>query len=150
MPLKTPSGWHDDAYRSRDHDHDELHLAVWRRLQKETGVPIIGWLRESVEFEFEFNAQERIYAFADLCVAYRYDYEDKVFYLDVIEVKPRIHSLGAVVRQCKALKTAIRACLSFEENRNFKLYRVMACVPATDPKLEDLRGVYPHVWGFDQ
>lgn len=122
----SPSKWHEDA-RDRDAGHDEMQLAVLERFRASRDcwpeMPII-------------DRRNRVLAFADIAVCQVDDTGRKSWAF--IELKPRIHSCGALIRQCKAIEMAAKRA-------GIGDCRVTACVYDDDPKLELLRSLYDDV-----
>jgi hypothetical protein len=162
----TPSGWGDDA-QSRDAGHDEMQAHEFRGMLKMIDSkqfvinrPRNGYVAESVPFvasyaevEWPFEAAGRLIGFADIAVQFLEVDSEKTtqsprsdwwFYL---EIKPRIYSVGAVIRQCKA--TAINAARSVPVNHRGTTQRdrfeVWAVVYQDDPKALLLQELYPYV-----
>ena len=127
---RTPSGWHDDA-QHRDAGHDEMQAAVWRWLSTQEGERDgdLTW----VQVEYPFIARERygtrIVAFGDVVA-----YSRSGVYL-IYEVKPIIHSVGAVIRQLSAIEHAFSRITDRHSGRPYPCV-VRAVVPAHDPKLK--------------
>lgn len=142
----TPSGWHDDAMRNRDAGHDEMQAAEWRRAKDACHSPITHqgktFFFVNAWVEKPFILAGRVIGFADVGLLYESQEteKEKEWRLKVppsrpykpdrwwvfLEVKPRILSVGAVIRQCIATEyTAERAGLSCE---------VWAAVYKDDPK----------------
>lgn len=150
--AKSPSAWHDDA-RDRDAGHDAMQigfLRLCRRKLSSDNPELIThrgrqWRLWRVDFEFPLLINDRIVAFVDvLCTFERVpqdgDSEEKQpLWFILHEIKPRIYSVGAVVRQCTAL--AYAAC-----SAGLKDYRVMPVIDHDDPKKELLKEVWPHVF----
>jgi len=152
----TPSGWHDDT-RSRDAGHDEMQLAVLRKLKSREPEPIPGRFNEVYKFrgvyaEFPFYLNGQIIAFADVCEVFRTDkagyggyYE--LFYV-AYEIKPRILSVGGVIRQALALDSAIERAKQGRQSTANQC-RVIPVVPAHDPKIDLLREMYNgSIWAW--
>jgi hypothetical protein len=148
----TPSGWHDDA-RNRDAGHDEMQIAVFDYLKdrlhlrgKDDYEHRIG-----LYFESPFYVRGHIVAWGDIVELWekpQYETSKKRKYI-VWEIKPKIYSVGAVIRQCRSLADAVEAA-----NRDSVSHRrapsgiyyddpmVLPIVRSDDPKLSMLR----HVW----
>ena len=134
----TPSGWHDDAYR-RDAGHDEMQARCWRLVQEDQ-TPIqhgrVQYAYYGAFVEYPFTDRGRLIGFADVAVVYQSEETKSTSYgtfykryYRFYEIKPRIHSVGAVIRQCKA--TRILASRSGFEN-----FTVAAVIRSGDPKKE--------------
>lgn len=145
----TPSGWHDDA-RHRDAGHDDVHVGVWRHLRDRENASYqwkspktgnrIAYPRVSIEFEKAFGEHDRIFCFADISEHYRC--ADGVLII-AYEIKPRIESVGALVRQCAALRLSIEASYR-RESASWGAgpdVLVRPVVPFGDPKIAMLREV---------
>lgn len=117
----TPSQWHDDG-RNRDAGHDEMQIAVFDYLQNK--YPL---LKDSVGFEVPIIARGQIIAWADIAMILPN-------FVVLWEIKPRIYSVGAVVRQCIALAHTAR-CMHQD-------VRVVPVVQSDDPKLSALQHVF--------
>lgn len=141
----TPSQWHDDA-RNRDAGHDDMQIAIFDYLrdlpaEREAGV------RQGVWFEHPFARDGRVVAWADILevwdpkpVASGTYPKPKQRYV-IFEVKPKIYSVGAVIRQCEALEIAISATFRARTDGGPDI-KVMPIVKHDDPKLSALRHVY--------
>lgn len=142
----TPSGWHDDA-QSRDAGHDEMQIAVFDYLGGQANKGLCG-LESSVGFEVPFIHRGQIIAWADIAQDLRNKGDDSPQYLFIWEIKPKIYSVGAVVRQCIALLRAARvACTDRNGNLRTEI-KVFPVVRADDPKLAMLRHVF-HAQAWD-
>jgi hypothetical protein len=138
----TPSGWHDDAMH-RDAGHDAMQHELWKWLKLTPQWKYLPanvdpeTVRKSVEFEMPFHSNaDRYYpsaviAFAD--VGEVWECNGCTRWLTLYEVKPKIGSVGAVVRQCEALRNTL--------GNYTKNFRVIAVVPHDDPKLAMLSDV---------
>jgi hypothetical protein len=140
----TPSGWHDDAYQ-RDAGHDEMQAAWWREVRNDPEPTItrkVGYARLEFSYigtwvEHPLVAAGRLIGFVDVATLYRstdieneHDWRKRRYYEWWLfyEIKPRIHSVGAVIRQLEATNIlAARAELHCD---------VLAVVYKDDPKLE--------------
>ena len=148
----TPSGWHD-ATNDRDAGHDDMQLAVYqwakshpegRRIDLEKyGI----FEHVSVEVEYPFASRKNIVAFADVCevwrsveVNYQRFYQ---YYYVAFEIKPRIRSVGGLIRQCVALAHHIGN--EHHPNQKPPLRVVIPAVPHDDAKLATLRKLYDPV-----
>jgi hypothetical protein len=151
----TPSGWHDDA-RGRDAGHDEMQVAVfqWFRsrkadpipspLSRDRSVPAASLDHRQVIFELPLFAERRggykptIIAFADVAELWSFGgkYASSTIVAGLLEIKPRIDSVGALVRQCKAVERAFRMNVTPEV-----VCHVLPVVPYNEPKISLLRQV---------
>jgi len=172
----TPSGWHDDA-RSRDAGHDEMQAAAYRyeRANGRTEITIgadekaTKYRREGVYFEMPlYGPKGGISTFIDVFSRFlaeptpdpsRPNGVSLVKHPELwvcYEIKPRIYSVGATIRQCRATDYAAsssrlwpnaNAGTSWDTHRTPKV-RVVPVVPHDDPKLGLLKEFWPTVWAF--
>ena len=167
----TPSGW-GDAAQERDAGHDEMQARVYRDLLRMTEAKEFvirrrvnqfsserkDFIANYVEVERPFVADGRLIGFADIAVQFKHEEEyghtkeiRRTIWWLYYEIKPRIYSVGAVIRQCKATEinagraqtAAQRARSGSSEGTGFD---VMAVVYDDDPKTELLRELYPSVF----
>jgi len=146
----TPSGWHDDA-RNRDAGHDEMQIAVFDWLRASVVCPEGYEKRRGVYFESPFRSRDHIIAWGDIVEVFEkpeHGNYTKLQYV-VFEIKPKIYSVGAVVRQCVALADAVDSALKYRRSSgrysNTVSYDDACVIPVVrsdDPKLSMLR----HVW----
>lgn len=154
--MTTPGGWHDEA-RKRDAGHDEMQLAVYRFLltqRRPYTTDEVGASVFSTVFEFPIGpvgsrvvrdriATERtsygdedrpakISAFADIAELYGPPGRGCWDYAVLYEVKPKIETIGGIVRQCRALRQAFEA--SFPKAQ----CAVIVVIPRDDPLLKSL------------
>lgn len=120
MNERTPSGWYEDA-RRRDAGHDEMQARVWGLLRSKEGYSKVSVERPSIE-------NGRIIGFADAASMFRG--EQGSIYL-LYGVKPVIHSVGSLLRQCEATLRLAR-----REWRPTADIRVIAVVYDDDPKAD--------------
>jgi hypothetical protein len=146
----TPSGWHDDA-RDRDAGHDEMQIAVFDHLQ---GNPVVRGMngyedRIGMYFESPFYVRGHIVAWGDIVELWekpQYETAKKRRYV-VWEIKPKIYSIGAVIRQCRSLADVVGASQKDRMTRgsSHNLFYddpiVLPIVRSDDPKLSMLRHV---------
>jgi len=154
----TPSGWENDT-RGRDAGHDELQLTLWRYLKKRPTEPIQTkndgtFSRVSVTVEHPFMVKGIPIAFADVCEVFRSDqvtYDNYWNYRYVAyEIKPRIYSVGGIIRQCMALEVAIERSGPTRASGKKPEAVVVPVVLRSDPKAEMLKEMYgPNVWTWD-
>lgn len=155
---RTPSGWHDDA-SSRDAGHDEMQAAMlrwWRRNAEEPildcwpGEAVRDFFLTSVSVEFPFlGFRGRVAGFADLALQfgsretpeeeakrtanyYAGPYAPRVI-MAFAELKPRIGSVGGLIRQCAV--TRILARDHFRAWSTPPKVEVWAVVYEDDPKV---------------
>lgn len=143
--IKSPSGWHDDAYQ-RDAGHDAMQMDVFERIKASHTTD--RWLWHSfyedppadlaptdvqVELPIIQRRTEQIIAFVD--VAEFYNTKDLILY----EIKPKIHSVGGCVRQATALYHAAR------QNLRHNRLSVVLVPRYDDQKLDQLIAAYPFV-----
>lgn len=155
----TPSKWHNDDSQAQDSGHDEMQVAVWRwlrdrgpnglkaRLYQWQDVPC-QYDRSTLELEQAFSGTNgHIAAFADICETF-VSGESKI--LRAYEIKPRIYSVGSVLRQCSAMAKAIEHSVKISFSRNPTVF-VYPVVRANDQKLELLQAVsHVFVWDGEQ
>jgi hypothetical protein len=147
----TPSGWHD-ATNDRDAGHDDMQLAVYewaktRHDEKRIELGEHGFFElSSVEVEYPFHARNTIAAFADVCEVWRSVeanyHRFYQFYFVAFELKPRIRSVGGLIRQCVALSHHIEN--HHQPNQKSPLCVIIPVVPHEDPKLPTLRKLYDY------
>jgi|GEM_PF-2782715 len=142
---RTPSGWHDDA-SDRDAGHDQMQLQMLRYWRSDKLEPIereifskkYTFVRQIVWAEFPFTSHAsrgRIMGFADIAVRYRAA-DDSLYWLQFYELKPRIGSVGSLIRQCEAVA-------NLAELAGFKHFEVLPAVYSDDPKaiiFEEMHG----------
>jgi len=153
----TPSGWENDT-RGRDAGHDDLQLRIWRYLKdrasasmetKDDGI----FSRVAVTVEHPFKVKGIPIAFADVCEVFRSDKTTHdgywVYRYTAYEIKPRIYSVGGIIRQCKALEVAIERSGPERSTKKPEAI-VVPVVFRTDPKVEMLKEMYTGtVWTWD-
>lgn len=160
----TPSGWHDDA-QSRDAGHDKMQAGVYRFLDKsekqisvKDGDKLETYDRIGIEFECPFYSDGRIITFVDVCLLFRKsDDKKQARYDEVIlcyEIKPKIYSVGAVVRQCHATAHAVSRGSIYSRGGQSALEKkptvhVMPVVPHDDQKLDLLAEFWPRVMAWN-
>jgi hypothetical protein len=160
----TPSGWHEDA-QSRDAGHDEMQAGVYRfmeskwqkRLEKTEYNKTAVYERAGIYFECPFYKDGRIVTFIDVCVTFAKLRDEKQLggHKNIIfcyEIKPRIYSVGATIRQCRATKHAVLTGSFYRQNGQWGSSRdetpevhVSPVVPYDDPKLDLLAEFWPMV-----
>lgn len=158
----TPSGWHNDTM-ARDAGHDDMQFRFWKDL-KENGPPKLTvsgdvFDRYAVSFEYAFEVDGAIIGFGDIVEWFSRDrvapsgQPEKQRVVRIWEIKPKIHSLGGIVRQVEAIE-----CLAKKWSKNWgrhasdKIVRVdvWTVVPQGDPKVSMLMEVLPgQVFQFD-
>ena len=148
----TPSGWHDDA-RNRDAGHDEMQIAVFDWLKYRPIYPRRDDCDERIGLYFEspFYVRGNIVAWGDIVELWekpQYETSKNRRYI-VWEIKPKIYSVGAVIRQCRSLADTVEAANKdsashrrFPSGLSYDEPVVIPIVRADDPKLSMLR----HVW----
>src|SRR6185437_1956134 len=141
----TPSAWHDDAPKDAGHDKMQADFVRYYRgkiggatmkvtYEKDpTDVPLS---RVIAEFPISAPGNRGIIAFADVALRYDNGYPAAFRF---VELKPRIRTVGGLVRQCRAIEYAAGS-------GGLREAEVIACVFDDDPKLDLLRELYPHVW----
>lgn len=149
----TPSQWHDDA-RNRDAGHDEMQMAVFDFLrdqpdvsEREIGPLQETYVRNGVHFEYPFMRDGKILAWGDVVEVWEAKNSSwpEDMYFEIYEIKPKIYSVGAVVRQCIALEQAALRCGQFNRStgrRQSVAATVVPVIGVDDPKLHDLQHVH--------
>jgi hypothetical protein len=161
---RSPSGWHDHTI-SRDAGHDAMQVAVFEYLLAEKPRP---WrfsdhknefILENIYFEYPFIKNGHVIAWGDIVRVWieqdgKNDLYTKLFY-EVFEIKPVVHSVGAIVRQCIALHLAAREALT-SRNGNTPIVKVCPVIPintermgSDDKKASQMRHVSQHLWNVD-
>ena len=147
----TPSGWHDDA-RNRDAGHDEMQIAVFDYLKDKPVVHGMNGYEDRIGLYFEspFYVRGNIIAWGDIVELWEkpeHETWKKRRYI-VWEIKPKIYSVGAVIRQCRTLADAVQAANKDVSTRSrgfshisFDDPIVLPIVRSDDPKLSMLRHV---------
>jgi hypothetical protein len=153
---RSPSGWHDNAMR-RDAGHDAMQLAVLDYLQDldflQNQYDLSRESRfhytRSTQMEYPLVVRGKPVAFADIITIHN-KYADNKLVLssyEIYEIKPIIHSIGAIIRQCTALELVGEQTLADPCSREGARVAVNLVVKSTDPKLAALRQVYePWTW----
>jgi hypothetical protein len=147
----TPSGWGEDA-QGRDAGHDEMQARCYRDWLKriEKGFTLGGskFLADKVYVEHPFTDAGRLIGFADIAVRFVADGDRPEWFWWYEEIKPRIYSVGAVIRQCEA--TEVNALRAIKSSRRANGYHrrepdfvVYAIVYEDDPKAALLKELYP-------
>ena len=161
----TPSGWHQDA-SGRDAGHDEMQAGVFRFMKhKEHTLPldpgngkVAVYKRVGIYFECPFFLAGRISTFVDVCLHFQSTeadgYRQRDEALVCYEIKPRIYSVGAVVRQCHATAHAVEqgSVHGGYVNPGFRKkprVLVIPVVPADDPKVRLLAEFWWEVMLWD-
>jgi len=148
----TPSQWHDDV-RNRDAGHDAMQIAVFDYLRDMPTGPspfyeCNGYERTGVYFEMPFRGGGHILAWGDVVEVWQqivtphegYSYTKKKYV--VWEIKPKIYSVGAVVRQCVALEDIAKSALMTDRGPTQYDVLIIPAVTSDDPKLGELRHVH--------
>ena len=149
--MKAPSSWHDDA-QGRDAGHDDMQLHI---------LNSIGGLLPTVEHKDHVYTFARAYAeapcisggsiiaFTDVLAKYTRDEPNPqlgpkatrtLTHRIHLEIKPKIYSAGACVRQAYALEHAIKKARTGDY---WASDEIVIAVWADDPKLAVLRGISP-------
>jgi len=136
----TPSGWDSDT-RYRDAGHDEMQIRVYRdwvggiaekyEITREERKYVAYSVQAEIPLVIEKN---KLLGFADIGV--RFQAEDGRGWWQFYELKPRIGSIGGVMRQCEATDFLLRRI-------GCKNYEVIALVYADDPKAILLEELFP-------
>ncbi len=139
----TPSGWHDDA-RNRDAGHDEMQVAVWKYINKRRWETFELWKHEyrisRIDFERAFISDGAIVGFADVCEEFVHNPAQgmRYLFLRIWEIKPKIYSVGAIVRQCQAIRILLRNWKEDKRSHTSPSVRLVTVIPVCkpdDPKL---------------
>ena len=153
----TPSGWHDDA-RNRDAGHDEMQIAVYdyrRSLSLEAMLgrpdnPIEGYsfCRRGIYFESPLIRDEQILAWGDIIEVWekKEGKNPTETTYKIYEIKPKIYSVGAVVRQCVSLRLTGEKCGYYDRHSGRREQLTVLVFPVVrhdDPKLSMLQHVCP-------
>lgn len=156
----TPSAWHNDAM-SRDAGHDEMQFAFWQSLIEDgqntirvlrnkpdkDGNTSDEYARYNIQFEFEFIHRGKLLGFGDVVEQFWRKGDSTsslpILYWRIYEIKPKVHSVGGVVRQARALKRISDAAMDKGNgHKSFESWvRVITVVPWDDPKIDMLRSV---------
>jgi hypothetical protein len=121
----SPSGWHEEGLR-RDAGHDEMQVGIWRYLRN------LGY---DVWLEHPFSLNGRAICFADILVKLP-PCDGKEDHFKILEVKPKIYSVGATLRQCGAMEIAIEDWKRKTTGWGGCTFDVHPAVKVDDPKLE--------------
>ena len=141
----TPSQWHDDV-RNRDAGHDDMQIAVFDYL-RDLAISREGYDRQGVWFEHPFLRHGQVIAWADIFEVWdpkpvhQATYPKPAQKYFAWEIKPKIYSVGAVVRQCISLEIAAAAALTGRGGTEPDI-TVCPIVKHDDPKLSALRHVF--------
>ncbi len=169
----TPSEAHDSAWK-RDAGHDAMQLAVMRawRDQFPTVLAIPTYQKEEREHRLQSWSAEAMFEprsgkafFADLAFFYRVEWQrehahgavsvDANTHVVVLEVKPVIHSAGAVIRQCRVAQSSLDKWCRQRSNdvasASIKTTGVVApVVKASDPLVRIVADLWQWgVWTWD-
>lgn len=134
--ANTPSKWGEHG--PRDAGHDEMQMAIYEYLRdrapKEYPVTLEGksGIRTtySVHFEFPLKPDLHIMSFADVAVRFEDKFEGRCVQGTLIyEIKPKIYSVGSLIRQLEAQYHIALKC------RYLGRPIIRAVVPSTDPLL---------------
>ncbi len=146
---RTPSGWYADA-AGRDAGHDQMQVELFAQLngRPETYSLTLNGVRYQqydVIIEYPFMRDGRILGFADVCemwepISVKPSAVPPRWFLTIYEVKPRIHSVGALVRQARATVALARQVVI---GRTVPVCDLFAVVPHDDPKLAQLQQAFP-------
>jgi len=166
---RTPSGWHDDA-RKRDAGHDEMQATVLRQWRFRSNPLMVTLLPDKqrafyvqyVEAESPLlSIHGHLAGFADVAIwltsreseeeraeriaRQQGDYQPRRLWV-FMEVKPRIDSVGAIIRQCRATKLLAKAHIRHisRDDHSYPAiqFMVWATVYEDDPKTDLLLDVY--------
>jgi hypothetical protein len=160
----TPSAAYASA-EGRDAGHDDFQKAVFDDLTDGRMSKITRKIH-STERAFKLHSfwvehpiviGDRIVAFTDVVLrfthnsethhkaggSFKHNYEHYLLF----ELKPKIHSVGAIIRQCRALQH--NGKLSFRKDFDVSGVEAWAVVPKSDPKIGDLKSMFKAVIGWD-
>lgn len=155
MNIRTPSGWHDDT-SGRDAGHDEMQLHLLQNLSTimptlptDDGERLVAYRLDGVEAEVPTITEGgNIVAFSDVVALYKPTPGHGPHSIRVhFELKPRIYSVGACIRQAHALTVAVTRLPKGEAQKHRRSLRspdqasnqVCLAVYDDDPKLGMLR-----------
>lgn len=161
----TPSRAHDEAWR-RSPDHDALQVSAFRWFSASPAASKLRWTpryRKEPEIyersytiaEYALRCDGRISAFVDLVQIYQREEPHpvqktvtrQVWFLH--EIKPRIDTVGGLIRQCRTLDHHAEKALPRSNLGDCPEFRVIPLVPHDDPALPDLEamwGGYIETW----
>jgi len=141
----TPSRFHDDAWR-RDRGHDSMQAEFLDFLRgRPLVIPVGALIHRDVEAEKPLYLRGQIVSYVDCCEILTINL---TVFVSLFEIKPRIDTVFGIVRQLKSALDIAKRSIPGD------LYFCHVVVPASDPKLDDLRAEWPRVWAwgatFDQ
>jgi hypothetical protein len=136
----TPSRFHDDAWR-RDRGHDAMQAAFLEFLRDRptAAIPEGAIVYREVEAEKPLYLRGQIVSYVDCCEILTVNLTT---FVSLFEIKPRIDTVFGIVRQLKSALDIAKRSIPGD------LYFCHVVVPASDPKLADLRAEWPHVWAW--
>lgn len=139
---KPPSRWYSSG-RDRGPTHDQMQAELLsflrsRKIWTPSCKPAIS-IDRVVEGEYAFTRRGQVIAFADAIEILTIDLFKVV---NLFEVKPKIESVFAVVRQATALLELAKSSIQAD------LHYCNIVVPAADPLLPGLRVEWQHAWGW--
>jgi hypothetical protein len=147
MQDMTPSDAHDSGWQ-RDPGHDEMQMEVFRWLVWRDQVSTYVKKRysndeselailDTRELEYLIEVNDRIVGFVDICERFSTDgksFNDRQFSFTAWEIKPKIHSVGAILRQAKVLREKLWRWRPSRDSYSSPYVRIMVVVSAKDPK----------------
>ena len=139
----TPSAAHNGAYQ-RDRGHDAMQMAFLKFLRTRplSCLPASPLVHHQVEGELALSRRGQVVAFVDCAETITVGLSQSVNWY---EIKPRIETVFGVVRQAKALEQ-LGHSLGYAKGP----FAVHVVVPASDPKITDLKAEWPNVWAWEQ
>jgi hypothetical protein len=139
---KPPSRWYSSGCdRGKTHDQMQTELLSFLRSRKiwTPSSKTVVAIDRVVEGEYAFTRRGEVVAFADAIEILTIDLFKVV---NLFEVKPKIESVFAVIRQATALLELAKSSMMAD------LHYCNIVVPAADPLLPELRVEWPHAWGW--
>lgn len=137
---RLPSRFHDEARRrSPNHDRMQIEVLDFLRSRKLVGLPDTGLIDRTVEGEYPIIRRGQVVSFVDAIEILEIDLRK---YVSAFEIKPKIDSVFAIVRQAKATLALLQSTLR-------PAYCVChVVVPHTDPLLLEMRAAWPQTWAW--
>lgn len=140
---KPPSAFHNAAWMkvraNPGHEIMQQQVLAFLRQRRIAGLAPGGAVYRDVEGEMPLVRRGQIVAYADAAEILQIDLTRII---SLFEIKPAIETVFGIVRQAKALLELAKAALPADQ------HWCHIVVPAADPKLDDLRVEWPHVWAW--
>lgn len=121
------------------HDHIQSELTSFLKSRPWYSAPDSAQIVPFVEAEYPFTNSGRVIAFADVLEMVNLL---GITFVNIYEIKPKIDSVFAVLRQVKALLHLAKVCIKAD------YYLCFIVGSASDPKLPDMRTQWRHTWGW--